>query len=319
MSIVERLFPASELEALRAVPYDFDLEPFPKRRKLTSSLCEPTLSTRRTSSDSGYESDESCPVPESWLAPRKRSRTSMSSTSSQASSPASTQTQFTQSALFPKYLSTLSPTDSADDRPRTQSGPLLPTPEKLKEFYDQITLARSRSRASVDGLPTPPFSNGGSAHTSPSNHTVDQSQTCIGNVGQGWTAGPKSALEAQLSARLFDGIRITSDERSLLHSLIPERLPPSSATMPPLRRRTRPAFSYPQRRAVQISMPAPVKTEYAGIAMPAGAYDDDDDDFVTPDLDGYTFVGEATGKVEDFFNIEEASDDGPSVPVKIET
>ena len=89
--------------------------------------------------------------------------------------------------------------------------------------------------------------------------------------------------------------------------------------MAPPRRQTVPTFSYPQRRAAQVDVPAPVKTEYAGIVIPTGAYDDEEDEFVNQDLNGYTFIGEGTGKVEDFFNIEEASDDSASVQVKIET
>ena len=71
---------------------------------------------------------------------------------------------------------------------------------------------------------------------------------------------------------------------------------------------------------MHVPMPAPVKTEYAGIAMPAGTFDEDDDEFTSPDLDGYSLQveGEGTGKVEDFFDIEEASDDKPSAEIQIE-
>ena len=127
-------------------------------------------------------------------------------------------------------------------------------------------------------------------------------------------------MEAHLSARIFDGIRITSHERSMLHALIPESpllaTPAVPATaVPPQRRQTFPTFSYPQQRvSVQLPVPtAPSSASFAGIAI--GAYNDEeeDDEYLTQDLDGYDLhiEGEGTGKVEDFFNIEEACDDSP--------
>ena len=49
------------------------------------------------------------------------------------------------------------------------------------------------------------------------------SETC--QAGGPWTSGPKSVSVADLSTRIFDGFRITSHERRLLQSLIPEVAP----------------------------------------------------------------------------------------------
>ncbi len=69
---------------------------------------------------------------------------------------------------------------------------------------------------------------------------------------------------------------------------------------------------------MQIDPSAPVKIEYAGIAMPVGAFDDEDDEFASPNLNGFDLHGEGMGRVEDFFNIEEASNDSPAAEVKTE-
>lgn len=97
-----------------------------------------------------------------------------------------------------------------------------------------------------------------------------------------------------LGSRFFDGIRLTSHERSLLHSLMPEDYVPSVAAQSPMNRagpveeiklettsstarRTGRAFSYPQRRESQIVVPAVERSTYMGLAMPATLADEDED------------------------------------------
>ena len=139
---------------------------------------------------------------------------------------------------------------------------------------------------------------------------MDQAESCVRDIGQGWTAGPKSAAGCTIPARLLDGMRITTHERSMLSSLIPQTYikPEVEAT---------PVFTYPQwhpsRPMVSVAMTSP----FAGIAI--GTYDDEDEieqpEIERPDLDGLDLGeavhanGEGTGKVEDFFNFEEACDD----------
>ena len=113
----------------------------------------------------------------------------------------------------------------------------------------------------------------------------------------------------------------------MLNSLIPEGLPPntlltngSSSAIG----RQMPTFAYPQPQRQTMKSEMPERSSFPGIAMPIGAYDDDDDDDedftnanegdVDVDVDGYDLEldGEGTGKVEDFFNIEEACDDSLS-------
>ena len=81
-----------------------------------------------------------------------------------------------------------------------------------------------------------------------------------------------------------------------------------------------PTFAYPQPQRQMMKTEMPKRSSFAGIAIPIGAYDDDDDEDFTNanegdvDVDGYDLEldGEGTGKVEDFFNIEEACDDSLS-------
>jgi hypothetical protein len=104
-------------------------------------------------------------------------------------------------------------------------------------------------------------------------------------------------------------MRLTSHERSMLNSLIPDDYVPQKPRPRP-ELEVAPALTYPQRRESQITVPAPARPSFAGIAI--GTYDDDEDELEHPDLDGFTLEGEGTGKVEDFFNIEEACDDSSS-------
>ena len=85
-----------------------------------------------------------------------------------------------------------------------------------------------------------------------------------------------------------------------------------------------PIFTYPQYQESKTVVSPPLQSSFAGIAI--GAYDDDEDEGEKPDLDGLDLgeavhvEGEGTGKVEDFFNIEEASDDTVSLDgLKVET
>ena len=133
-------------------------------------------------------------------------------------------------------------------------------------------------------------------------------ESCVSDVGQGWTVGPKSAAAATMSARIFDSFRITSHERSLLHSLIPESLPPLPAGTHAKPQAVVPTFTCQQRRSSHTEPPAPASSSFAGIAI--GAYDDNEDE--NEDVDDYDRESPGTVKVQDFFNIEEASSEDSS-------
>jgi hypothetical protein len=312
MSIVDRLFPASELEHLRASPYDFDLQPAAKRRKLSSTSSASIGIHQTTTSDSGYSSDEDCPIPDSWLRPRSKARASVSSASSQHSEQEPPSPSLTQSALFREYLANMRCSQSTQHRIRTGSEPSYTSPEAMKAFYQRITQARTRSRSSISGLPTPPFPDGGSIHIK--TEALDEhAETCVSEVGQGWTAGPKAAKVAQVSARVLDGMRLTSHERSMLSSLIPESTIPQNILL-------QIPQSISARRAHQRKSAA-IRGNYARLPSFAGIsirYDEEENDengdegMASINLDHCLPDGEGTGKVEDFFNIDEAaSDDCP--------
>jgi hypothetical protein len=350
MSIIERLFPPSELEALRATPYDHDITfsaPDPKRRKLSHG----SHSGNTPSGDSGYNSDEgsNAASPTDGSSSRKRSHDDDEHPNQPPHKPVDAahaerierHRKLIQSALFHKYISSL-PAHERSKRLRTYSDPSSLPSQAQAAIYAHLARIRARARA----------------------QSVNMQHAVLAQQNDESNAPSTTTSPTFINSRLFDGLRLTSHERSMLHSLIPADYASTRAkakTTGPVqeqsqseaqantKHRTERAFSYPQRRESQIVVPPVETSTYKGFAMPATLDEEEEtnleafqahstgENLLKQQLrqqyakDVFALFGtenqaetwgsdygvavdqsEGTGKVEDFFDLEEACGDGDS-------
>jgi hypothetical protein len=347
MSIIERLFPPSELEALRATPYDHDITfsaPDPKRRKLSHGSSSHSGNT--PSGDSGYNSDEgsNATSPTDGSSSRKRSHDDDEHHNQPPQKPVDAahaerierHRKLIQSALFHKYISSL-PAHERSKRLRTYSDPSTLPSQAQAAVYAHLARIRARARA----------------------QSVNMQHAVLAQQSDESNAPSTTTSPVFINSRLFDGLRLTSHERSMLHSLIPADytstkakptgpVQESAPANPNTKCRTERAFSYPQRRESQIVVPSVETSTYKGLAMPNTLDEDEESNieafqahttgenllkqqlrqqyakdvfalFGTGEQNGNwgsdygvaTEQSEGTGKVEDFFDLEEACGDSP--------
>ncbi len=288
MSLAERLFPASELNALRKYTYGGEAldERATKRRRMNSTYS--SISTASTAADSGYNSEDNVSSKDSppALAP-EASKPEFSSQQSTASTQKRRRvnSEPVLSSRVPaefvqRYLSHMHP---ADRQRYTNSYPAqcasVFSPSSARDADLEIVTAQHQIALARQRL----HSYSGPVH-------ADRPR----QADLGWTAGPKAACSSNIVTRLFDGCRIMSHERNLLDSL----LSPSAETV---KHKPAPLVQLTAEEKKEVEK----EVNFAGLAMPANL--DDEEQEYEPG----TYHDEAADSgFEDFFKLDEASTPG---------